>query len=97
MYLHNILQKNPSEMIRKIYETQKINPSPGNFSELVKDDMLSIGMNISEEEISKLKNDRDNMTKERDNMWTSLDKEKEKTKLYKDSFILRVGYKAVKI
>ena len=58
MYLHNILQKNPSEMIRKIYETQKINPSPGDFSQLVKDDMLSIGMNISEEEISKLKKEK---------------------------------------
>ena len=39
MYLHNILQKNPTEMIKKIYETQKQNPSPGDFSEIVKNDM----------------------------------------------------------
>ena len=55
MFLHNILQKNSSEMIRKIYEAQKQNPSPGDFCEIVKNDMSAIGLNISEQEISQMK------------------------------------------
>ena len=54
-YLHNILQKPDNEMIKKIYETQKINPSPGDFSELIKDDMISISLKMTETEISKLR------------------------------------------
>ena len=55
MFLHNILQKNSSEMIRKIFEAQKQNPSPGDFCEIVKNDMSAIGLNISEKEISNMK------------------------------------------
>ena len=54
MYLHNILQKQKTELIRKIYETQKGNPSPGDFSLLVIDDLKDIGMNITENQISLL-------------------------------------------
>ena len=55
MYLHNILQKDLSEMIRKIYETQKQIYSAGDFYEIVKNDMSVVGINLSEEEISKMK------------------------------------------
>ena len=58
MYLHNILQKNPSEMIRKIFETQKQNPSPGDFYEIVKNDMMTIGLKMKEDEISKMKKEK---------------------------------------
>ena len=50
MYLHNILQKNPSEMIRKIYETQKQIYSAGDFYIIVTNDMSVVGINLSEEE-----------------------------------------------
>ena len=33
MYLHTILQKSQSEMIRKVYDVQKSDASPGDFSE----------------------------------------------------------------
>ena len=52
MYLHNILKKNENELIRKIYETQKQNPTPGDFSELVRNDITEIGLNMSDIQIS---------------------------------------------
>ena len=54
MYLHNILQKPKTELVRKIYETQKGNPSPGDFSLLVIDDLKEIGMNFNDDQISLL-------------------------------------------
>ena len=53
MYLHNILQKDGSELIRKVYEAQKDNPTPGDFCELVRDDCRDIDLNMSDEEIAK--------------------------------------------
>ena len=55
LYLHNILQKNESELIRRVYEAQKDDPTPGDFCELVKDDCIDIGLNLSDEDISKHK------------------------------------------
>ena len=54
MYLHNILKKDETELIRKIYETQKQNPTPGDFSELVRNDITEIGLNMSDLQISQL-------------------------------------------
>ena len=58
MYLHCILQRNQDEMIRKIYEVQKVDPSPGDFIELIAEDKDMLGVNMSDMEIgsmSKLK------------------------------------------
>ena len=43
-------------MVRKIYDVQKINPT--DFTKLVKDDMNQIGMNLNEDEISKIPKQR---------------------------------------
>ena len=51
LYLHTILQKSRNEMIQKIFEAQKIKPSPGDFIELVKNDMEMIGLKTTEEEM----------------------------------------------
>ena len=51
LYLHTILQKNPSEMIPQIYEAQKEKPEPGDFVNLVKNDFELIGLKMSEQEI----------------------------------------------
>ena len=51
LYLHNILQKNPNETIPKIYQAQKINPSPGDFVKLVQNDLELIGLKITESEL----------------------------------------------
>ena len=58
LYLHNILQKESNELVRKIYDVQKLNPSTGDFTELVKEDMSSIGLGLTEDEISKIPKQR---------------------------------------
>jgi hypothetical protein len=52
MYLHNILNRDKGELVRRIYETQKQNPTKGDFIELVKEDMLKIGETFDEYYIS---------------------------------------------
>ena len=54
MYLHTILQKDETEMVKKFYEVQKINPSTGDFIEIVKQDCEKIGLDLSDEEISQI-------------------------------------------
>ena len=54
LYLHTILQKSRNEMIQKIFEAQKIKPSPGDFIELVNNDLEMIGLKITEEEMRKI-------------------------------------------
>ena len=54
LYLHTILQKDRNEMILKIFEAQKMKPSPGDFIDLVKNDFETIGWKITEEEIRNL-------------------------------------------
>ena len=51
MYLYNILQKEDDELVRRIYEAQKADPSPGDFSELVKEDLTDIELDITDIEI----------------------------------------------
>ena len=41
-------------MIQKIFEAQKIKPSPGDFIELVNNDLEMIGLKITEEEMRKI-------------------------------------------
>ena len=36
MYLQNILRRRDEELIKRVYETQKNNPTTGDFIELVK-------------------------------------------------------------
>ena len=54
MYFHTILQKNETEMVRKVYEAQKTDPSPGDFVELVRKDCENIQLDMSDKDISKL-------------------------------------------
>ena len=51
MYLHTILQKDETEMVKMFYEVQKINPSTGDFIEIVKQDCEKIGLDLSDEEM----------------------------------------------
>ena len=41
-------------MIRKVYDTQKENPTNGDFVELVVEDMETIGLNMNENEFMKI-------------------------------------------
>ena len=51
MYLQNILHKENGELVKKIYETQKDNPSPGDFCELIIADKQQIGLTMTDQEI----------------------------------------------
>ena len=44
LYLHNILQKDKNEILSKIYKAKKMKPSPGDFVNLVKNDLENIGL-----------------------------------------------------
>ena len=41
-------------IIRKVYEAQKADPSPGDFCELVSDDCRAMGLNMCNSDIAKL-------------------------------------------
>ena len=58
MYLHTILQRDENEMLRKVFEAQKIQPSPGDFINLVREDMETNGLNMSEPEIRSITKQR---------------------------------------
>ena len=58
MYLHNILQRDPNEMVRKIFEAQKTDTSTGDFVELVKEDCEAIELNMGEDDIKKISRDK---------------------------------------
>ena len=58
LYLHTILQKNENEMLLRIYKAQKIKPSPGDFVNLVKNDLEKIGIQITDKEISQIPKQR---------------------------------------
>ena len=58
MYLHAILKKDGTEMVRRVYEAQKNDPSPGDFTELVKQDRERINLNLSNPDISRIPKQR---------------------------------------
>ena len=51
MYLHNILSREDSELVKRVYVTQRDNPTSGDFVELVKRDLDNIGIDYNEEAI----------------------------------------------
>ena len=54
MYLHTILQRSPDEMVRKVYDVQKVDTSPGDFYELVEEDKVMLGLNLTDLEIGSM-------------------------------------------
>ena len=52
MYLHTILHRDKTEMIRRVYEAQVKDPSPGDFIDIVKSDCNRIGLEMTDKEIS---------------------------------------------
>ena len=51
MYHHNIISRDKNELVRRVYEAQKGDPTKGDFIELVKKDMESIGEVFNEDMI----------------------------------------------
>ena len=54
VYLQTILQKESTELVRKVYEAQKADPSPKDLYVLVSDDCRAIGLNMCNGDIAKL-------------------------------------------
>ena len=55
MYLWDILHKNESELVRKVYNSQKTFPVRNDWAIQVQSDLNECEINLSEEEISKMK------------------------------------------
>ena len=47
-YLHTILTRDDNELIKRVYKTQKSNPSSGDFVKLVESDLETIGEEFDE-------------------------------------------------
>ena len=52
--MQNFLQKKKNETILKIYKAQRMKPSKGDFIYLVKNDLETIGLNITDEDIENM-------------------------------------------
>ena len=58
MYLHNILIKPENELIKKVYEAQKILPTKGDWYQQVMDDRNKLGLSLSDIQISRMSKDQ---------------------------------------
>ena len=57
-FLQTLLKRPEEEITRKIFETQKKNPSPGDWTLLVCEDQQQIGLQLSESEIASMPVDK---------------------------------------
>ena len=54
MYLWQILHRDENELISKVYKTQKLTHTRGDWYQIVKDDRVKYGIKESDEEISEM-------------------------------------------
>ena len=52
LYLHNILNRHKDQLVRRIYSAMKETPVKGDWIVMVKYDMSSLNMTLSDEDIS---------------------------------------------
>ena len=57
-YLKTILHRDDEELIREVYNAQKCDPTDGDFYNLVMGDAADVNLNIDEEEIISMKDER---------------------------------------
>ena len=58
MYLHNILKKPENELIRKVYEIQKLLPTKNDWYQMVQEDKNKLGLEVSDEQISAMSKEK---------------------------------------
>ena len=58
MYLHTILSKPETELIRKVYQVQKSLPTSKDWFEIVSEDRKNLEINLSDEQISRMKKEK---------------------------------------
>ena len=54
LYLQTILQRNPEELILRVYTAQKNEPVAGDFYQLVQNDLHLLGLQLSEESLTSM-------------------------------------------
>jgi hypothetical protein len=54
-YLYNILKKDSEELVKEVYEAQKVSPDEGDFYKLVEADAKDVDLQLTETEISSMK------------------------------------------
>ena len=86
IYLQTILKRHNEEIIRKVYECQKRNPSPGDWCEQLKEDFTNINMHIQDEHIAAMDS----------TVYKKLIKEAVRNKAYRDLEILKAGHSKVR-
>ena len=52
LYLHNILNRHEDQLVRRIYSAMKESPVKGDWIVMVKDDISSLNMTFSDDDIS---------------------------------------------
>ena len=57
-YLKTILHRDDEELIREVYNAQKCDPTDGDFYNLVMGDAADVNLNIDEEKIISMKDER---------------------------------------
>ena len=66
MYHREILQRPPSELVKRVYQAMKDDPTPGDWCELVTNDFESINMHINDQLITQMsKSDYKNLINEK--------------------------------
>ena len=50
MYLHHILHRDPSELLRKVYEAQKVKSTKYDWYQMIQDEKSKYDVNLTDEE-----------------------------------------------
>ena len=58
MYLHNIVSKSKSELIRKVYEVQKTLFTKNYWCNLVQENKEELQINLTDEDVSRMSKER---------------------------------------
>ena len=58
MYLHGILQRDQHELVKKVYDAQKGDTSPGDFCQLVEKDKANIDITMTDSDIASITKNR---------------------------------------
>ena len=53
-YLQNILKRDKTELVRRVYQAQKENSLKGDFAQLVQEDAKLVNLNMSDDELEKM-------------------------------------------
>ena len=54
MHLHNILKEPENELLRKVYEIQKLLPTMNDWYQMVQEAKNNLGLAVSDEQISEM-------------------------------------------